>query len=75
MKIDVLFITNLALEPIYQSNWLVKVVGDGQVYGPKDEGKNNIYGVALLKNYTWPGAITVANVFKLKFITLVKWLG
>ncbi|KAM3145625.1 hypothetical protein pb186bvf_002399 [Paramecium bursaria] len=49
------------LEPIYQSNWLVKVIGDGQVYGPKDEGKNNIYGVALLKNYTWPGAITVAN--------------
>ena len=44
------------------------------MYGPKDEGKNNIYGVALLKNYTWPGAITVANVF-IKKIKLVKWMG
>ncbi|CAD8061697.1 unnamed protein product [Paramecium sonneborni] len=50
------------LEPFYQSNWLIKTVGDQMIYNPKDDNSgNNVYATVILKNYTWSGAVTVAN--------------
>lgn len=32
-------------------------------YAPKDENSsNNVYATVILKNLTWSGAVTVANV-------------
>ena len=34
-----------------------------QQYNPKgDDGSVGVYGVTILKNYTWPGAITIGYV-------------
>lgn len=44
-------------------------------YSPKDENSgNNVYATVILKNYTWSGAVTVANVL-LTQIILVKSMG
>ena len=33
------------------------------IYNPKDDNSgNNVYATVILKNYTWSGAVTVANV-------------
>jgi hypothetical protein len=53
----------VAYEPFYETNWQVKSVGDLQVYNPaKDDGTAGVYGVTVLRNYLWPGALTVAYV-------------
>lgn len=36
------------------------------IYNPKDDNSgNNVYATVILKNYTWSGAVTVANVLLL----------
>lgn len=54
----------------------MKKFGDEQQFGAKDDGgNNNTYAVVYLKNYTWPGAVTIANVrFTLKLAKRVGML-
>lgn len=42
-------------------------------YGPKDENSgNNVYATVILKNLTWSGAVTVANVSIIKINSLIN---
>jgi len=47
----------------FESNWLVKVIGDTQVFNliGKEEGGSTCYGTVTIKNLTWPGSICVAQ--------------
>ena len=43
----------------YTANWTVQICGESIPVNSLQEGKSNIYGVALLRNLVWPGACTV----------------
>lgn len=45
----------------YPANWTVKICGETIPVGliGREEGQSVVYGVALLKNISWPGASTV----------------
>lgn len=45
-----------------ESCWIVRQVGNLQVFSGKEEGTSNCYGNVTLKNPHWPGWLTVANV-------------
>lgn len=46
------------------------------IYAPKDDNSgNNVYATIILKNYTWSGALTVANVIIYKIFNFSKING
>eukprot|EP00828_Plagiopyla_frontata_P044433 TRINITY_DN7254_c0_g1_i3.p2 TRINITY_DN7254_c0_g1~~TRINITY_DN7254_c0_g1_i3.p2 ORF type:complete len:140 (-),score=41.61 TRINITY_DN7254_c0_g1_i3:186-605(-) len=51
----------------FETNWIVKVIGDPQQYNMigRDEGSVTCYATLVLKNLTWPGfqCISTANSF------------
>lgn len=43
----------------YTTNWSIQLMGETQTIGAFERQLQTVYGVACLKNLTWPGAVTV----------------
>ncbi|CAD8141915.1 unnamed protein product [Paramecium octaurelia] len=44
-----------------EGNWLIKIFGETQQYTSNQEDTGLSYQVVLLRNFLWPGAVTVSN--------------